>query len=101
MFFISILGSILLMIYWTSLELIPIFIVLAKFGISASFNITFIASVQLIPTIIAASVFGYCNTVARTITILSPLVAEISYPVPLVINICAALFAVIASQFIV
>ena len=91
----------MLMMYWTSISLIPIFIVFAKFGISAAFNMTFIASVQLIPTIIAASVFGYCNMVARTITILSPLVAEIVYPVPLVINICAAFLALVASQFIV
>ena len=101
MFCISIFGSILLMLFWTNLELIPVLIILAKFGISASFNMVFIASVQLIPTIVAASVFGYCNVSARLITVLSPIVAELDYPLPLYINIGAAMGAAFTSLFII
>ena len=74
---------------------------MAKFGISAAFNMVFLASVQLIPTIVAASVFGYCNVLARAITVLAPIVAELDYPLPLYINIFAAISAAITSLFII
>lgn len=97
----SILGSVLLLKFWTNTSTILYFIIMAKFGISSAFNMSFIASVQLIPTIFAASVFGYCNVVARTVTMMSSIVAEQEYPTPLVISISTALLAAIASLFIV
>ena len=81
--------------------MLPVFITMAKFGISAAFNMIFIASVQLIPTIVAASVFGYCNVLARLMTVLSPIVAELDYPLPLYINIFAAMGAGFTSLFII
>ena len=101
MFFLSITGSSLLILFWTNVALLPVFITMAKFGISAAFNMIFIASVQLIPTIVAASVFGYCNVLARSMTVLSPIVAELDYPLPLYINIFAALGAGFTSLFII
>jgi len=75
MFLFSLVGTCLLMTYHTDENLIPVFITIAKFGISASFNMCFIAFVQLIPTIFSTSVFGMCNVLARTITCLAPVIA--------------------------
>ena len=63
--------------------------------------VCYISSVQLVPTIFAASVFGVCNVSARTITILSPMVAEIDYPVPLIVIMSACGIAMIASNFLI
>jgi hypothetical protein len=98
MFTLSATGSVLLMLFWDNLSLVPVFITMAKFGISACFNMVFIASVQLIPTKLTGTVFGYSNVLARSITVLAPIVAEINYPTPLIINIATALVAAVASM---
>lgn len=72
MFVLSIVGSILLIIFFSNLTLLPVFIICAKFGIAASFNMCFMGFVQLIPTIFSTRVFGFCNVLARTVTVLSP-----------------------------
>ena len=79
MFIISIIGSVLLFIYHDDLGLIPIFVALAKFGISATFNECYIGFVKLIPAIFVSSVFGLCNFPARFVTVLAPQVAELDY----------------------
>lgn len=48
-----------------------------------AFNMVFIASVELIPTIFAATVFGYANVVARLVTMMSSIIAEKEYPLPI------------------
>ena len=61
----------------------------------------FIASVQLMPTVLAASAFGIANIVANLLSILSSLIAEIEYPVPLLVNIGCAMFASISACYII
>lgn len=97
----SIVGSLLLLFFIDDTNLIFIFIIIAKFGISAAFTISFIASIQLIPTIFAASVFGYCNIAARTVTIMSSMVAELEEPTPLIVSASAAFLAAVVSMFII
>ena len=72
MFVLSTVGSILLFIYSSNRDLIPVFVAFAKFGIAAAFNECFIAFVKLIPTIFVSSVFGFCNFPARFVTVLAP-----------------------------
>lgn len=100
-YIVSIVGSLLLLRYIDDTNLIFIFIIMAKFGISSAFTISFIASVQLIPTIFAASVFGYCNFSARIVTMMSSIVAELDEPTPLVISASSALGAALVSLFII
>lgn len=97
MYLLSVIGSGMLIKFWTDVSLIPIFITMAKFGISACFNMVFIASVELVPTLFTASAFGFCNVSARMVTMMSSLVAELPYPVPLVVNMIVALIAAVAS----
>ena len=96
---IAIIGTIFLIIYWQNINLILIFIMLAKFGTCCAFNMSFISSVELIPSILATSAFGFSNVVARVVTILSPLIAEIDPPLPLKINVCVTIFAILVAQF--
>ena len=101
LFLLSVLGSTLLIFYWDNVELIPVFIVMAKLGINGTFNCCFVASIELMPTIFSASAFGLCNVTARTATILSPIIAQMNYPTPLIINISVASFAGFCSLFII
>ena len=96
-YLLSAVGSGLLTAFWTNESLIPVFISMAKFGMATCFNMVFIASVQLVPTLFAASAFGFCNVAARTVTMMSSLVANLDYPTPLVVNIVVALCAAVAS----
>jgi hypothetical protein len=89
------------MVYWENIDAILFLIISAKLGISSAFNMSFIASIQLIPAIFAASVFGYCNVLARIITMGSSVIAEMDYPAPLIVVISAASSAAIASMFLV
>jgi hypothetical protein len=73
----------------------------AKFGISACINMSFIGSVDLIPTIFNARVLGIGNVFAGIITIMSPLVAVINYPGPLIINVITSSVAAIAASRLV
>ena len=94
---VSILGSTLLILYWDNKDYILLLIIAAKFGISSEFNKSFIASIELIPALVAASVFGYCNVAARIVTMGSSVVAEIEYPTPLVVSIVSASTAAVVS----
>ena len=101
MYLLSAAGSLLLIIFWSRIDLIPFFIIFAKFGISAALNLNFIISIQVVPTIFASSAFGIANFLARAITIMSSLIAEIEYPYPLIINFTAAVIGAFASFFII
>ena len=88
MFSLSLFGSILLFVYRTPENVQPsqfyiVYVFAAKFGISSTFNTCFICFVQLIPTLYASSAFGFCNILARTLTILSPYLAEQNHPIPI------------------
>ena len=100
-FMICILGSVLLLVFWQYEDFIFIFIIIAKFGISAAFNIFYMSIVQLIPTIFTVSVFGYCNVVARTITMMSSIFAAAGYPLFLYANILMASVACVTSLLLV
>ena len=101
MYAVSALGTALLLVFWTNSSLVPIFIVLSRFGIVAAFNMCYIFGVQLIPTIFAASTFGICNAVARITTTSAPVIAEIAYPAPLIVNLGFCAIAFLASLFII
>ena len=98
---ICVVGSILLMMNWNNIDMIPLYITMAKFGISSSFNMIYLASVSLIPTILSSTVFGYCNVAARICTIFAPVVAEQEFPFPMILCVILVCIASIVSQFIV
>ena len=93
-------GNVLLQIFWTNTKITTIFIVMAKFGVTSSFNMSFIAFVQLIPTIYSTTLFGFANFCARIVTMIAPVVAVLNYPVPLLTNHVLFIILIVSAVFI-
>lgn len=69
-------GVVLLAMFENSVEaLIPVFIMLIVFGLGSSFC-TIYAATMIFPTEYATQTLGYCNTVARFLTIFSGVIVE-------------------------
>lgn len=81
--------------------MIPVFILLAKFGISATFNICYLANALIFPTIFAGTAFGVCNIFAKLATIIAPMLAEVDPPVPMIVFTILSLIAGVLSIFII
>ena len=60
-----------------SLGLMPCFVLLAKFGVAAVFNIVYIANQMIFPVLFVSTALGACNIFARTASVAAPTVAEI------------------------
>jgi Na+/melibiose symporter-like transporter len=77
-FSVSFLGGICLLILGKSnQDLIPIFILFSKAGVTATFNLCYLANAQIFPAIFAGTAFGICNIGAKLTTILAPMIAEV------------------------
>ncbi|TNV80510.1 hypothetical protein FGO68_gene767 [Halteria grandinella] len=102
MFGVAIIGSIsLLSLGDNHVGLIPVFILLAKSGVSATFNICYLANAQIFPAIFSGTAFGICNIGAKLATILAPLMAEVNPPAPMIIFTCTAALAALLSLSII
>lgn len=85
-FAISCLGSIALNIWGADHEnLVPFMIIATRFGVSATFNICYLANAQLFPAIFAGTAIGICNIFAKLSTIIAPLLAEVKDPIPMTV----------------
>ena len=71
-----------------------------RFGINCAFSLCYIITAEYFPPIVCSRVFGICNLFARLATILSPLLAEVTPPVPMVIYIMICIILMIASLFL-
>ena len=65
----------------------------AKFGISAGFCAIYVSHTSIFPVMFAASSFGFCNILARSVTIASPVIAQIEHPIPM---ICFSMTCIVA-----
>jgi Na+/melibiose symporter-like transporter len=71
-FIIAIIGSLFLITLGDShKEFIPVMVLGAKFGISGSFNVVYLAN-TLFPPVYSSTTFGVCNFVARLASMLAP-----------------------------
>lgn len=77
--------------------LLAVFVLITKFGISATFVMVFIVTPQLFPSNFGATMIGICNIFARSISIASPEVAEVHHPVPMILFAAVALGACFAA----
>jgi len=60
-------------------------VILAKLGISANFNIVYIAHAKMFPTLFAVTSMGIVNFAAKLSITIAPLVAEVHAPIPMYI----------------
>ena len=75
-FIIAIIGSILYITLSTPYPgLVPFMVLGSKFGISASFNVVYLAN-GLFPAVYSSTTFGLCNFFARFASMLAPILAE-------------------------
>lgn len=77
----------------------PIFLLIAKFGLSGGFNMVYLAN-SIFPVVYATTTIGVCSLFARSITILAPEFAELEKPYPMVIFAVLAGISIILSFFL-
>lgn len=79
---------------------IAIFVLVAKAGIAFAFQISYLAMPLLFPTEIRSTCFGVVNIFARFSSILSPIIAEVPAPTPMLIYGFLAALCAVGSLFL-
>ena len=64
---------------------IPLFVLITRFGINSAFTLCYIITADYFPSIVSSRVFGICNLFSRFATILSPMIAELEPPLPMIV----------------
>lgn len=86
-FAIAFIGGIALLLYGLDNPksvFFPILVLVAKFGISCSFNIIYVSHSSVFPIAFAATALGFCNFFARVFSASSPVLAQIEEPLPVI-----------------
>ena len=70
---LSIAGGLIIILMGDSATFwMPVFVIITKLGISGGFNLVYVSTVDIFPTLFSATAMGMCNFVARVLTILAP-----------------------------
>ena len=72
----------------------PIFVVIAKFGISGGFTIVYVCNSDVFPTLFCSTAIGICNFASRLLTIFAPQVAEVNPPFPMILFVSLNLLGI-------
>ena len=100
-FTVALLGGIMIIIFSeTNPNLVPIFIAFAKGGVKVTFDICYLGNSFLFPAIFAGTAFGICNAGAKISTILSPMLAEVEPPIPMIVLSILTASGAMSSLFI-
>ena len=102
-FSISTIGGVLILAWGLQHQdsnLFFVFFLLAKFGITCTFNINFVANQFFFPTLFAATAMGFCNFLARIFSSFSFVVAGLDEPTPMYLFTGFCAVAVVASIFL-
>ena len=96
-FSIAALGGVALVIFSASQpDLVPIMVAFAKGGVQATLETCYLANSFLFPAIFAGTAFGLCNAGAKIATIVAPVLAEFTPPMPMIVfSIFASIGAVL------
>lgn len=92
-FGLGFLGGLMIMFFESVPSLMPIFVLLTRFGIGSAFGLIYLANF-IFPVTYASQTLGFCNTTARTFTIMSPLIAEQKFPAPMIVFCALCVYAV-------
>lgn len=82
---IAIAGGICLVLFPVGGLWEALFVLIAKFGISWSFNNCYLSTPLLFPAHLRVRIFGICHLMASFVTVLAPLLAEEKPPTPMII----------------
>ena len=86
-FVVALSGSLMIIFYGLAHQdsyIFPLFILVLKLGISSAFNILYVSHGAVFPVLFAATALGMANFVTRTITGLSPILAQAEEPIPMI-----------------
>lgn len=81
---------------WT----MPIFVGIAKFGITAAFTGVWIAHPSMFPTLFAVTSIGISNIASRFFVIFAPMVGEWAFPVPIYLFTALTIGSIFASYML-
>lgn len=84
-YIISVIGGILLLLFQKYTSIVPVMILFAKFGVSSTFNMCYLGNALIFPTLFAGTAYGICNTFGKLATIISPQLAEVKMPTPIIV----------------
>ena len=73
-----------------------ILVFLAKFGISSGFQIAFVAHTHAFPTLFCTTSLGFCQFISRICAALSPVMAGLNEPAPVLIFTITSAIACVA-----
>ena len=79
----------------------PVLVGLARLGVVGTFCSLWISHPRMFPTFFAATSMGIANFASRSIVIMAPMVAEIAYPIPIVVFTSLTILSGISSLFII
>ena len=79
-------------------SLMALCVLLAKFAITYSFNITYMSTPKFFSESMTTTVWGYLNTVARFLSALAPLIAVQPAPLPMMSFTVLSVLAVVGNQ---
>lgn len=100
-FTIQAIGGVCIIFFGAShVALMPLFVVLAKCGVTGVFTLAYMNTVELFPTLFAATAMGICNFSARLITIFAPLLAEFKPPTPMILFTSISVVGIFLIQII-
>ena len=99
-FLLSLCGAIPMILIKNRPEVIPAFYLLARVGITFNQNVIYLAFSIIFPPIFSNSAFGFAKFIARVVTIMAPLAAELKSPTPLGIFAFWCIIAVNTACFI-
>lgn len=94
---LALLGAVLVLGYGLAHQdswLFPVFILIAKFGVSSAFNILYVSHSDMFPVLFSATALGICNFVTRIFTGVSPILAQMEEPYPMAAFLLLSLLGV-------
>ena len=93
-------GTCIILVGADNQALMPVFVMIAKGGISGGFLIAYVCTMDVFPTLFCATALGCCNFMARFLTILAPEIAEQPPPLPMALFTILIAIGIIIVQFV-
>jgi len=96
-YLIGVIGAVAIVLYGLQHQdelIFPLLVLIAKFGIASAFNILYISHADIFPVLFAATALGFANFVSRIATGISPVIAFMEEPVPMVAFMLLAMIGV-------
>ena len=88
------------LLFTTEPIIIMVVMMITKFGINICFTLCYIINAEYFPAVVCSRVFGICNIFSRISTVLAPLIAEVSPPIPMIVYIFICFGSMCASAFL-